>query len=332
MKKKLAACLLSGIMLVFVTAGCAGQTKPAAAPAPAVPKPVTQMVISTGGTSGSYFPVGGAIAGIITKYGGSLNVTAQTSGGNVENLKLLESGDSELALAQSDLADYAMNGVEMFDQKLEKIRAIAALYPEYIQVVARGELGIQSIAGLKGKTVSVGAPGSGLEATARRFLSALDIPYESFKPQFVSYTDAVKQFRDKRIDVMIIISDLPSPAIMHLAVMQDVTVVGFSAEEIAKLNQVMPFMAAAIIPAGIYEKQEADVQTIAAQAGLFTSADIPEDAVYSITQSLWENLDELTVSTARAKSMLPGQPVRAVTVPVHPGAARYYQEKGIKIN
>jgi len=318
------------VLLLFAgtIAGCAKKSEK---PAEKAKQEVTQLVISTGGTSGSYFAVGGAFANIISKYGENLSATAQTSGGSIENLKLLESGESELILAQNDLADYALKGAEMFKEPLKNVQAIATLYPEYIQIVVRANLGVKKITDLKGKKISVGPPGSGSEANARQFLQALGVAYDSFKPQFLSNTDATNQFKDKIIDGFIITSGLPSPAIMDIASTMDVTVVGFTNEEIAVLAKDIPFLTAAVIPANSYNKQTQDVQTIAAQAVLFTSAKVPEEVVYRITKAIWDNQDELILSTAKAKYMKKDNPVIGVTVPVHPGAAKYYKEKGIAV-
>lgn len=316
------------LVLVLVAAGCS----PGAKEENTGVLQEYQLVISTGGTSGSYFPMGGAIANVISNYAEGVKATAQTSGGSIENLKLIERGESEMGLAQNDLADYSLKGVEMFKEKLIKPRAIATLYPELIQIVVRADKNVDNIEDLKGLKISVGAPGSGSEANARQFLEILGIPYESFQPQFLSNTDAADQFKDRVIDGMMITSGLPSPAIMDISILTDVKIIGFTNEQLAKVRSKMPFLTPVLIPAGTYDGQDEDVVTVAAQAVLFVSEDIPEDVVYKCTKAIWEHKDELVQAINKAEHMDPNDPVKGVTVPVHPGALKYYDEIGVQIN
>ena len=290
------------------------------------------MVISTGGTSGSYFPMGGDIANVITNYVEGASATAQTSGGSIENLKLIERGESEMGLAQNALADYAFKGIDMFEQKLTKARAIATFYPELVQIDVRADKNVKNIEDIKGLKISVGPPGSGSEANARQFLEILGITYDTFQPQFLSNTDAADQLKDNVIDGMIITSGLPSPAIMDIALLSDVNVIGFTEEQLAAILDKMDFFTPETIPAGTYEGQEEDVVTIAVQAVLFISEDIPEDVVYGITKAIWEHKDELVMAMSKAEHMDPDDPVKGVTVPVHPGALKYYNEIGVSVN
>lgn len=330
--KKLSILLLF-CLIVFMLASCSSSSPTTEGPGEegAGPQEVVNLVISTGGTSGSYFPVGGAIANIVSNYAEGLNITAQTSGGSIENLKLIEKGQSEFGLAQNDLADYAMKGIELFDTKLEKIRGIATIYPEYIQIAVRPDKGINSISDLKGKKISVGAPGSGSEANCRQFLALLGVPYESFSPQFLENTDAANQYKDNVIDGFIITTGLPSPAITEIATTKGVKVLGFSKEEAEKINNEWGFLTPETIPANSYKDQGEDVITMAAKSVIFTSADISEDIVYKFTKALWENQPELEQANAKAKNMNKEDPLGGVTVPAHPGAAKYYKEIGIDV-
>ncbi len=325
-KNLLIACVLTLVLLVV---GCGPTRGNGDADDGAVEE--YQMVIATGGTSGSYFPMGGAIANVISNHVPSANITAQTSGGSVENLKLIERGEAEMGLAQNDLADFAHKGIEMFEQKLVKHRAIATFYPELIQIVVRADKNINNIEDLKGYKISVGAPGSGSEANARQFLEILDVPYSSFNPQFLSNTDAAEQFKDRVIDGMMITSGLPSPAIMDISLLSDVKILGFTQAQLDKIADKMAFLTPITIPAGTYDGQNEDVVTVAAQAVLFISEDIPEDVVYEYTKALWEYRHELEQSIPKAEHMDPKDPVKGVTTPVHPGAEKYYNEVGASV-
>lgn len=327
-KGLLVVCIL---VLALIAVGCAPKATEEGSGEAEAPE-VMQMVITTGGTSGSYFPMGGAIASVITNHVEGVSVTAQTSGGSTENLILIERGECELGLAQNDAAEYAWLGKEMYSEKHNKPRAIATLYPELVQIVARKDTGIKNIEDIKGHKVSIGAPGSGSEANARQYLNLLGIPYDSFQPQFLSNTDAADQFKDEIIDCMILTSGLPSPALMDISTLTDVTVVGFTEEQAAKINKEIPFLTPIKIPAGTYRGQNEDVLSVTVQAVLFASEDIPEDIVYEITKALWENKDELVQVIAKAENMDPKDPVKGVTIPVHPGALKYYKEIGIEID
>ena len=325
--------LLTVSLLIFalVVAGCSPQvTEEGNGDGEAVQE--YQMVISTGGTSGSYFPMGGAIANVISNHAEGVKATAQTSGGSIENLKLIERGESEMGLAQNDLADYSLKGVEMFSEKLTKPRAVATFYPELIQIVVRADKNIENIEDIKGLKISVGAPGSGSEANARQFLEILGVPYDSFQPQFLSNTDAADQFKDRVIDGMMITSGLPSPAIMDISILTDVRILGFTDEQLEAIGKEMGFLTPVTIPGGTYEGQEEDVVTVAAQAVLFISEDVPEDVVYKSTKAIWEYKDELIQAIQKAEHMDPDDPVKGVTVPVHPGALKYYNEIGVKVD
>jgi len=290
------------------------------------------IVIATGGTSGSYFPMGGAIANIISNYAEGVNASAQTSGGSIENLKLLESGEVDLALAQNDLADYAMKGIEVFDEKQEKIRAIATIYPEFIHIAVNPKSGINSISDIKGKKISVGAPGSGSEANCRQFLELLGVTYDSFKPQFLANTDAADQLKDNVIDGMIITTGLPSPAILEISTTKGVKIIGFTKEEADSISKEWPYLTPIVIAANTYKDQTEEITTMTAKSVLFTSSDVSEDVVYKVTKALWENITELEKANAKAEYMNKDNPLQAVTVPVHPGALKYYNEIGVKIN
>jgi len=330
----LAICLVLVLTLVACSKPADTSAKAEGGTAAEQPKQeeVAHMVISTGGTSGSYYPVGGAIANIVSKYAEGVNITAQTSGGSIENLKLIEKGQSELGLAQNDLADYAIKGIEIFDTKLEKIRSIAALYPEYIHIAVRPDKGINSISDLKGKKISVGAPGSGSEANCRQFLELLGVPYESFQPQFLENTDAANQFKDNVIDGFIITTGLPSPAVQEIAVSNGVKIIGFSKEEAEKINKQWPFLTAEVIPANSYKDQAEELITMAAKSVIFVSSDVSEDVVYKITKALWENQPELEQANGKLKNMHKDKPLEGVTVEPHPGALKYYNEIGVKVN
>lgn len=296
------------------------------------PKQPQQLIMGTGGTTGSYYPLGGAISQIVASKLGYINITVQSTGGTVENLKLIERGEAQLGLAQNDLLYYAWNGIEMFKPKTyRKARIIASIYPEYIQIAVREDSGIKTIYDIRGKRINVGAPGSGSEANARQILNVLGVKYEDFKPYFLSNTQAAAQMKNRQIDGMILTTGLPSPAITDVALQHAVRIIGFSEVDIEKLEKTSKFFKRAIIPAGSYKGQDYDVVTVSVQAMLVCSEDLSEDIVYDITKVIWENREELAAIMAKAKHMDPKDPVKGATIPIHPGAKKYYKEKGISL-
>ena len=287
------------------------------------------LVIGTGGTAGNYYPMGGAMAQIWNNTIPNVDVSVQSTGGAVENIKLLEKGEIELALVQNDLVDYAFNGKEMFERKYTKSRALFSIYPEVIQIAARGELGIKTFTDLKGKKVSFGAPGSGSEANARQILEALGLTYEDFDARFLTNSEAVDQLKDKLLDALMITSGVPQAGLIDVTTLQNITIVSLSKEVIERLISTFPFFSEFTIPAGTYKGQEKDVDTVAVKSVLVAHEDLPDNVVYELVKAIWENYEDLTAANAKAKYMNLRKPLESITIPVHPGAVKYYREIGI---
>jgi TRAP transporter TAXI family solute receptor len=176
----------------------------------------TKLVLSTGGTAGTYYPLGGAIARIWNTKIPSMNVTAQTTGASAENIRLINKKESELALVQSDTLDAAFNAKAPFTEAIKSMSVIAVLYPEIIQVVVRTDSPIKSIADLKGKKVGVGAPGSGTEANFRQLMDIYGLAKDDVKSQYLSFSESAEQFKDRHIDAFIVTAGIPNAAIMDI--------------------------------------------------------------------------------------------------------------------
>ncbi|HHY77005.1 MAG TPA: TAXI family TRAP transporter solute-binding subunit, partial [Clostridiales bacterium] len=200
MKKNFAIVLALMLMLTVVFTACA----------PAK----TNMILATGGTSGTYYPYGGAMAQIFNSKIPNMNVTAQATGASVENLKLLGQNEAELAIVQNYMLDYAYNGIEAFEGgKIENLRGIATLYPEIVQIVASPESGIVNVQDMKGKKVSVGAPGSGVEANARQIFDATGLTYNDMSVSYLSFAESADAYKDKHIEAFFVTSGIPNAAI-----------------------------------------------------------------------------------------------------------------------
>jgi len=288
-----------------------------------------KLILATGGTAGTYYPFGGAMAKIWNSKIPGMNVTAQTTGASAENIRLINKKEVELALVQSDTLDFAYEGKEVFKEKITSMSAIAVLYPEIIQVVVRGDSPIKSFADLKGMKVGVGAPGSGTEANFRQLLDVYGMKKEDVKAQFLSFAESADQFKDKHIDAFIVTAGIPNSAIMDISTQHSIRLLSLPADIIGKLTQKYPFLSQAKVPANTYKGQTEDVNTVAVNAVLVASNALKEDVVYSLTKALFENQAELASAHAKGKELSPQTAVKGVSIPFHPGAVKYYKEKGL---
>ena len=287
-----------------------------------------KLILATGGTAGTYYPFGGAMAKIWNNKIPEVNVTAQATGASVENIRLVDKKEAELALVQSDTIDFAYNGKEAFKEKLTQMSAIAVLYPEVIQIVARGDGNIRTFADLKGLKVGVGAPGSGTEANFRQLLDVYGMTKDDVKGQYLSFSESAEQFKDRHIDAFFVVAGVPNAAIMDVAVMQSIRIVSIPDDKVAQLTKKYPFLSPATIPVNTYKNQSAEVKTIAVNAVLIASTSLKEDLVYKMTKALFDNQTELAAAHAKGKELSLKVAVSGVSIPFHPGAVKYFKEKG----
>ncbi len=315
MKKYIVLALAVVLVLSVALTGCAPQK--------------VNLILATGGTSGTYYPFGGAMAQIFNSKIENMNVTAQATGASVENLKLIGKKEAELAIVQNDMTDYAYNGTETFsDGKIENVRAMATLYPEVIQIVASKDSGINTVADIKGKKFSVGAPGSGVEANARQILDVLGMTYNDFAANYLSFSESADSLKDKHIDGFLFMSGIPNAAIQDTATTSDLTFVSIPDDVIKDLTTKYPFFTEFIIPAGTYKGQNADVKTVAAKATLVVGAEVSEKVVYDLTKALFENQPELAQAHAKGQELKLEEAVQGISVPFHSGAEKYFKEVG----
>jgi hypothetical protein len=285
--------------------------------------------VLTGGTSGVYYPLGVALADIYGKNIEGVQTQVQSTKASVENLNLLQQGRGEIAFALGDSVKSAWEGDEEagFAQKLDKLRGIAAIYPNYIQIVASQESGITDFDGLKGKSLSVGAPASGTELNARRIFSALGMSYDDLgRAEYLPFGESVELIKNRQLDATLQSAGLGVASIKDLAVSLPVTMVAVPESVAETLGA--PFLAATI-PAGTYEGQTEDVPTLAITNILVTHSDVSDEVAYQMTKQLFENLDGMVAAHAAAKAITAEGGPNGVPVPLHPGAERYYKEMGL---
>jgi hypothetical protein len=298
--------------LIFAISGCNKANK--------------QLSLLTGGTGGTYYPLGGEIAKVINK-AADLNITAQTSGASVENMQTLQKGDADLAFTQTDIASYAVNGELMFNKgKVTKVKAIGTLYPETIQIVTLQGSGINSVEDLKGKTVSVGAPGSGTEANAKQILEVYGMTFDDIDAKHLDFDESTSGIQDGNIDAAFITSGAPTGAVEALSAEKQVNIVPIPEDKVKELQAKYPYYATDVIKSGTYGLSQ-DVPTTAVKAMLVASSDLDEDTVYNITKALFENVDKLT--NAKKSYISAENALDGVGIDLHPGAKKYFKEKGL---
>ena len=285
--------------------------------------------ILTGGTSGVYYPLGNALSSIYAKAMPDARVTVQATKASVENLNLLQLDRGEVAFTLGDSLTFAGKGdAEMgFPKPLDKLRTMAAIYPNYIQIVASQESGIKTLADLKGKRVSVGAPKSGTEVNARTVFAAADLSYGDMSVQYLPFGESVELIKNRQLDATLQSAGLGVASIRDLASSVPITVVSVPEAVVAKIED--PSFLPAEIPAGTYDEQKDSVPTVAINNYLVTREGLDDDTVYTLTKATFDNLGDLAAAHAAAEAISLETAAQKPPVPLHPGAARYYREKGV---
>ena len=289
----------------------------------------TFINILTGGTSGVYYPIGVGLSQLYSNGIEGSKTSVQATKASVENLNLLQAGRGELALALGDSVADAWNGVEDagFKAPLKKLRAIAGTYPNYIQIVASKESGITTLADLKGKRISVGAPKSGTELNARAIFKAAGLSYEDMgKVEFLPYAESVELIKNRQLDATLQSSGLGMAAIRDLAATLPINFVAIPAEITAKIDNAA--YQAASIPAGTYDGQDSDVPTVAINNILVSHDGVSEEVAYQMTKLMFDNLERLGNAHSAAKDIKLEGAAKDLPIPLHPGAERFYKEVG----
>jgi len=326
-KKKFYLSMVFLLTLSMILAACGNKEEGAEKPANGEEEKPKFISILTGGTGGTYYPLGGSFAEIIKDETG-IDTNAETSGASAENMTTIKNGDAEVAFSQTDIASYAVDGKLMFENnKVDNVKAIATLYPETIQIVTTKESGISSVEDLKGKKVSVGAPGSGTVANAEQILEVHGMTFDDIEKQDLSFDESTQGIQDGTIDAAFVTAGTPTGAVESLGATEDVVIVPIEQDKIDSIIEKYPFYVKEEIPSGTYGL-ESGVTTVAVQAMLVASSDLSDDVVYDITKAIFENLDKVT--HAKGKLIKVENALNGVGIDVHPGAQKYFDEKGVK--
>jgi hypothetical protein len=298
--------------------------------APAALAQQTFINVLTGGQSGIYYPLGVALSQAYGKVLPAAKISVQATKASAENLNLLQQGKGEVAFALGDSVSDAWKGDEEagFKTPLKKLRAVAGLYPNYIQIIANSESGIKTIADLKGKRISVGAPKSGTELNARAILKAAGLSYKDFsKVEYLGFGESVELMKNRQLDVTLQSVGLGAASIRDLAISINIVMVAVPADVAAKVGDAAYQPAA--IPADTYKGQTTAVPTVAIKNILVTHEGVPADTVYAMTKAMYDNMDGLVAAHNAAKGIVKKDAPVGLPIPLHPGAEKYYREAGL---
>lgn len=317
-----------------------------AAAGPASAQEMQFFRIGTGGVAGTYYPIGGLIADIISnppgarpcEKGGSCGVPglvaiAQSSNGSVANVDAIQLGILESGFAQSDIAYWAYTGTGIYEGQgeVENLRAIANLYPESVHVVARKGAGITSVRDLAGKRVSLDEPGSGTLVDARIILEAFGLSEDDVAAAHIKPSHAVAGIADGELDAFIVVAGYPTGSVDELCTMVGCELVPIAGPEVDRLLETYPFFSKDVIPGGTYAGVSGDTPTISVGAQWVVGAEVPEELVYGITKALWHDNARKLLDHGHAKghAITLETALDGIGIPLHPGAERYYRDAGV---
>jgi hypothetical protein len=329
--KKNVKVLIAVVMVMGLFVGCANKPSEKT-PGAETEKNAEQVFVNlgTGGTAGTYFPLGGAFAEIWNKSIDGINATAQSTGASVANINLLKDKEIEVAIVQNDVAWYTEIGEEMFKEgKYADIRGLVTLYSEPLQIITT-DPSIKTIMDLKGKRIAVGAIGSGVEANARQIIAAAGLDFEKdIDAKFLSFSEASAGLKDKQVDVAFLTAGIPTAALQDLGAQNDITVIPVDGDIADKLMAKYKFFTEFTIPANTYNGQTEDVKTLTVKAMLVVNADLDEDMAYQMVKAIYDNQDRIVAAHNVGKSITKETALDGMSVTVHPGAAKYFEEEGI---
>ena len=317
--KKVLSLVLAAIMVVTLLAACGGA------------KSATKMTMGTGGTAGTYYAFGGVLGQYIQNKAG-IEVNVVSTDGSKANIESIDSGDYQLGTVQSDVMAYAWAGSRSFESNgaINSFRVVGGLYAEAVQLITM-DPNVKSVADLAGKSVSIGAPGSGTYFNAMDVLGAAGLTEADIKPQYQSFADSTDALKDGKIDAAFIVAGAPTAAITELCTTNDAYLVPIDGAVADKLMADCPFYTSYSIPAGTYKGQDADVTTVTVKATLIVTASASDDDVYNLTKAIFDNVDAIAAENGKGKELSVENATSGMSAPFHAGAAKYYAEKGVTV-
>ena len=291
----------------------------------------TQLSIATGGTGGVYYPMGGGLAEIINNRIDGYSATAEVTGASVENMGLIATGDADLAIGLADTVYQAQTGTGRFDgQRLEMIRGLASLYANMVQIVTLADSGIASLEDLRGRRVSIGAPGSGTEVNASAILNANGITYDDIEEQRLNFNETADALANGDIDAGFWSVGAPTSSILNLATTQSISMIALTPEQMAAAMAAEATFAMTTLPEGTYNGVGA-TPVLGVPNVLVVSSEMDDELAYAITKAMFDNIADLRAVHPAANQTTVEFTLAATPVPLHPGAIRYFEEIGATI-
>lgn len=342
MKKRTLLTSVLGLSLALALSACGGETAPATTDTGSTDTGSTDagstagqsvsLSLGTGGTTGTYYVVGGTMSTVLNEVMPNVNLSVVSTGASKANIIDVDGGISHLATVQNDVMYYAYNGTDLFLEEgaMTGFSAVAGIYDETCQIIAAP--GITSVEDLRGKRINVGDAGSGVEFNATQILAAYGIDINTDIEKFNgSFGDAADAIKDDRIDAAFVTAGAPTTAVVDLAVTNDIVLVPIDGAYADALIAEFPFYTKSTIPADTYNGVSQDTETLSVRATLIASPTVSEDAIYELTKAMFENQETLAASHAKFLELDINEAVAGISTPFHPGAAKYYEEMGIEI-
>lgn len=292
---------------------------------------VEVLTMGTGGTAGTYYAFGSEIAGLWNNSDLGVEVTPMVTGASKANIVSIHDGEMQLGWSQNDTIFYAYNAdPEIFEgEKFDNFYAVAALYPEAVQLVVAADSSIKNIEDLKGKSISIGAAGSGTSVNAMQILELAGLKLDDVKAQYLSFDASADAFQNMTIEAFFVTAGIPNTGIISAAIKRAVRVISLTDEQMERLQAKYPFYVPVELKGGTYTGQDDDIIIPSITAVIIVSKDLSEDMVYNLTKTLFEKADDLTHDKARVLD--PQFAVQGIPCPIHPGAAKYFTEVGVEI-
>lgn len=333
MKKALALILAAAMTCSLLLTGCGGGSGAGSASGSTAGSAAKQsLTLGTGGTTGTYYAVGGVMSTVLGDKLSLSSLTVTSTGASKANIQLIDSGEADLAIVQNDVMYYANTGTDLFEAegKYDTFSAVCGMYDETVQLITTNA-NIKSVEDLKGKTVCVGDAGSGTEFNAKQVLDVYGLSFDDIKVVNASFGDSTDSLKDGKIDAAFIVAGAPTTAVVDLSTSADVYIIDIDDEHSSKLMEAYPFYTKTTIPAGTYDGQEEDAQTVSVRATLIASNELSEDVVYELVKAMFDNKDALIAGHEKFNNLKLEEATAGISVPFHAGAVKYFQEQNIEV-
>lgn len=292
---------------------------------------ILDIEFSTATTTGNFYPLGAALANIWNEQIPGIKVASQASDGSVQNINLMQQGDIKMGLSTLGVLYNAYHGKDQFEgREYKDVRVVSTLFADAAQVIVTEDSGIESVEELVGQPFVPGAPGSGAKSLSDEIFEAYDMTVEDIEAEFVGYSQAADLLRNGKIVGAQVMSALPTSAAIEMLSTTNSKIIDLTDEAIKRLTEKNDWLVEFTIPADMYDELDKDIKTVAQPSVLIVSKDMPDDIVYELAKTMWENLEPLHDTIAATQTMeIENAATGIADIPLHPGAEKYYEEQGV---